>query len=40
MCILNKDQIFDKGLSIQHEERIELNRKWENGKKIEMGGGV
>ena len=34
MCIDNKRQIFYKGLSIHHEERMELNG---NGKKMEGG---
>ena len=32
MWICKRDEIFYKGLSIQPEERIELNRKWEKSE--------
>jgi hypothetical protein len=40
MCIDNKRQNLYKGLSIHHEERMELNGKMEMGKwKWENGNG-
>ena len=33
MCIDNKRKIFYKGLSIRHEERMELNGECENGRR-------